>query len=96
MPQAVGRQYGCSRAQAWGGGGCRCCTRGDRGSSGCACGWDGSGASWLDVEGRMVGTCVCGWLCHTLRVCVCDFFLPLHVSAVTLVPFLSHRLKVGT
>ena len=61
-------------------------------------GWDGSGASWLDVEGRMVGTGACGWLCPTLRecVCVCDFFLPLHVSAVTWVPFLSRRLKVGT
>lgn len=46
----------------------------------------------------MVGTGACGWLCPTLRecVCVCDFFLPLHVSAVTLVPFLSRRLKVGT
>lgn len=61
---------------------------------------------WLGWIRGFVGFEQCGgphggnlrvrWLCHTLRVCVCDFFLPLHVSAVTLVPFLSHRLKVGT
>ena len=73
-------------------------------------GCDGFRASWLDVEGRVTGTSLCGWLCHALRLspcvcvcvcvcvclCVCDFFLPLHFSAVTLVPFLSRSLKVRT
>ena len=36
-------------------------------------GCDGLGALWLGVEGRVMGTGVCGWLCHPLRLdlCVC-------------------------